>query len=234
MRQQCSTLRFRLMCWVQSVAQNYCCCSICHSGGHNHNSVCFCPAHWKESRCCKILMHVPDGGHCGIYLLLPHAHVSSIILPFPHDHTEVGSDGFILMQTMGACLSLLHGNIQNGLTLTHILLDLRRLVTSRTSINQLLILRLVVHPTIWSILILQFSNTVRHIGKKLPTSASGCNSEFLTACLSCNSCMQPFIVRLLFVKWFNRCCTKSDASCLMDLAGYVQVNIRSLPPVAAW
>ncbi|CAL8467812.1 g7350 [Coccomyxa elongata] len=38
------------------------------------------------------------------------------------------------------------------------------LVTSRTSINQLLILRLVVHPTIWSILIVQFSNTVRHIG----------------------------------------------------------------------
>ena len=40
----------------------------------------------------------------------------------------------------------------------------RRLVTSRTSINQLLILRLLVHPTIWSLLIVVFSNTVRHIG----------------------------------------------------------------------
>jgi hypothetical protein len=42
---------------------------------------------------------------------------------------------------------------------------LRRLVSSRTSVNQLLILRLLVHPMIWSTLILLFSNTVRHIGE---------------------------------------------------------------------
>ena len=45
-----------------------------------------------------------------------------------------------------------------------------RLVTSRTSINQLLILRLIVHPTIWSLLIAVFSNTVRHIGTVLQKS----------------------------------------------------------------
>ena len=53
-----------------------------------------------------------------------------------------------------------------------------RLVTSRTSINQLLILRLVVHPTIWSILILQFSNTVRHIGE----SPALCNDRHENNC----------------------------------------------------
>ena len=45
-----------------------------------------------------------------------------------------------------------------------------RLVTSRTSINQLLILRLIVHPTIWTLLIAVFSNTVRHIGTVLQKS----------------------------------------------------------------
>lgn len=42
-----------------------------------------------------------------------------------------------------------------------------RLVTSRTSINDLLILRLVIHPTIWSMLIVLFSHTVRHIGAQV-------------------------------------------------------------------
>ena len=42
-----------------------------------------------------------------------------------------------------------------------------RLVTSRTSINELLILRLLIHPTIWSMLVVLFSNTVRHIGAQV-------------------------------------------------------------------
>ena len=40
-----------------------------------------------------------------------------------------------------------------------------RLVSSRTSTGQLLILRLIVHPLIWDTLTLLFSNAVRHIGE---------------------------------------------------------------------
>ena len=141
-----------------------CPCSCCDCWGDNHHRLCISKIYWQQGRCSSIPVHVRPGwsGSCGIHL--PDAYVRhpsrfSGELPYICCHPSVKPCTLVVTEHGVAKMTT---EALRGSSLRDCVPS--RLVTSRTSVNQLLILRLIVHPTIWSLLIAVFSHTVRHIG----------------------------------------------------------------------